>query len=206
MKKLKYLVILLALTLIIPFTVYAEDEETYNEEEVVEEASEETPEETTENNEQEESKEVKIYFFRGEGCPHCEEAEEWFKSIEEEYGSLFEVVDYETWYNEDNAKLMQDVAEVRGETAEGVPYIIIGDKSWNGFAESYEEDIINQIKTLFEQNVSERYDVMKYLDIIGNGKKTDEEKESNDALALILIILITGGVGFGIYQARKKTN
>ena len=204
MKKFKYFVVLLAAILIIPFTVYAEDED-YHEEEVVAEEAEAT-EVTSESTTQEESKEVKIYFFRGEGCPHCEEAEEWFKSIEEEYGSLFEVVDYETWYNEDNAKLMQDVAEIRGETAEGVPYIIIGDKSWNGFAESYEEDILNQIKTMFEQNVSERYDVMKYLDIVGTGKDKKEEKKSNDVLSLILILVITGGVGFGIYQARKKTN
>lgn len=201
MKKLKYLVILLAAFLIIPFAVYAEDE--YNEEEApVEEVSEGSSEETTGD----ESKEVNVYLFRGEGCPHCQEAEEWFASIEEEYGSYFKLVDYETWYNEDNAKLMQQVAEARGEQAEGVPYIIIGDKSWNGFAESYETDIIEQIKTVFAQDVSERYDIMTYLPYINNGKEKEDEKSSNDVLALILIIAVAGGIGFGIYQARKRTN
>ena len=109
----------------VPFTVFAEEEETAKED----------------------NKEVKVYFFRGQGCSHCAEAEEWFKSIEEEYGERFKIVDYETWYNQDNAKLMEAIAKSRGETVEGVPYIIIGNKSWNGFTESYEQEIINELKT-----------------------------------------------------------
>lgn len=200
MKKLKYLVLLFAVFLILPFAVYAEDE--YEDEGYVEEVVEES---TSNEESSDESKKVNVYLFRGEGCPHCQEAEEWFESIKDEYGSYFKVVDYETWYNEDNAKLMEQVAEARGETAEGVPYIIIGNKSWNGFAESYEEEILEQIKSVFAQDVSERYDIMTYLPYINNGEK-EEEKSSNDVLALIIIVVVAGGIGFGIYQARKKTN
>lgn len=193
MGKLKYLVILFAAVLLLPMTVFAVDEEVVAE----------NPE-ATETTGTEDSKEVNLYFFRGEGCPHCEEAEQWFQSIEEEYGSYFKVVDYETWYNEDNAALMQKVAEARGETAEGVPYIIIGDKSWSGFTESYEQEILDQIQSVYAQDVSARYDIMKYLD--GSAPKKDakdEDKGANDALVLILIILIAGGIGFGVNRARN---
>lgn len=193
MGKLKYLVILFAAVLLLPMTVFAVDEEVVAE----------NPE-ATETTGTEDSKEVNLYFFRGEGCPHCEEAEQWFQSIEEEYGSYFKVVDYETWYNEDNAALMQKVAEARGETAEGVPYIIIGDKSWSGFTESYEQEILDQIQSVYAQDVSARYDIMKYLD--GSAPKKDAkdaDKGANDALVLILIILIAGGIGFGINRARN---
>ena len=193
MVKLKYLVILFAAVLLLPMTVFAVDEEVVAE----------NPE-ATETTGTEDSKEVNLYFFRGEGCPHCEEAEQWFQSIEEEYGSYFKVVDYETWYNEDNAALMQKVAEARGETAEGVPYIIIGDKSWSGFTESYEQEILDQITSVYAQDVSERYDIMKYLD--GSAPKKDakdKDKGANDALVLILIILIAGGIGFGVNRARN---
>jgi len=200
MKKLKLLVLLFAAFLILPFAVYAEDD--YEDEGYVEEVSEEVSEES----QSDDSKEVNVYFFRGEGCSHCAEAEAWFKSIEEEYGSFFKLVDYETWYNEENSKLMQDVAEARGETAEGVPYIIVGNKSWNGFTESYGEEILEQIKTVFAQDVSERYDIMTYLPYIKNGEKKEEEKSSNDVLSLIIILAVVGGIGFGVYQARKKTN
>ncbi|MBQ3298433.1 MAG: hypothetical protein IJG97_06560 [Bacilli bacterium] len=193
MGKLKYLVILFAAVLLLPMTVFAVDEEVVAE----------NPE-ATETTGTEDSKEVNLYFFRGEGCPHCEEAEQWFQSIEEEYGNYFKVVDYETWYNEDNAALMQKVAEARGETAEGVPYIIIGDKSWSGFTESYEQEILDQIQSVYAQDVSARYDIMKYLD--GSAPKKDakdEDKGANDALVLILIILIAGGIGFGVNRARN---
>ena len=97
MKKVKILLfIALACILVLPFSVFAEGEE-----------------ETTSSN-----KEVTLYFFRGEGCSHCAEFESWLEEIEPEYGNLFEVKDYETWYNEDNQKLMNEVAEVRGEEVE----------------------------------------------------------------------------------------
>lgn len=178
MKKLKYLLLFVAVLLVIPFGVYADEAK----------------------------EEVKVYLFRGEGCPHCQEAEEWFKSIEDELGNKFEVVDYETWYNEENANLMQQVAKARGETAEGVPYIIIGDMSWNGFDSSYEEDMKEKINQLYDQNADERYDIMKYVSLGAGKDSKKEEKKSSDVLSLILIIIVTGGIGFGIYQARKHTN
>lgn len=194
MKKLRLLLILFAAVLLLPMTVLAEGEE------VVAENPEATEETTTETD----SKEVPIYFFRGEGCPHCEEAEQWFQSIEAEYGSYFNIVDYETWYNEDNAKLMQQVAEARGEEAEGVPYIIVGDKSWSGFTESYEQEILDQITSVYAQDVNARYDIMKYLDNPSASKKDTDKKDSgsSDALVLVLIILIAGGIGFGVNKAR----
>ena len=94
MKSLKYLLLIVSALLILPFAVFADGEE---------------------EAEATESKEVNVYLFRGEGCPHCQEAEEWFASIEEEYGSYYNIVDYETWYDKDNAELMERVAEARGE-------------------------------------------------------------------------------------------
>ena len=92
---------------------------------------------------------VAVYLFRGEGCPHCQEAEEWFESIKLEYGNMFIIKDYEVWYNEKNAKYMEQVAKDRNENVNGVPYIIIGDKSWKGFTESYESDMLEKIKEVY---------------------------------------------------------
>ena len=97
-------------------------------------------------------KEVKVYFFRGEGCSHCAEAEAWFQSIEKEYGSKFEVIGYETWNNEDNAALMEEVANYKEQEAEGVPYILVGKSAWNGFDQSYADEILSEIDTLYKQD------------------------------------------------------
>ena len=180
MKKIKLLMVLVLGILLIPSTVLADEEVTSS---------------------NEDSKKVNIYFFRGEGCPHCEEAEEFFESIQEEYGEYFTVVDYETWYDKDNAELMKKVAEARDEEANGVPYIIIGNKSWNGYSSDYDDAIKEKIKEVYEQDPSDRYDIMKYVD-----KNAKPEKDySSDVVALIIIILATAGIGTGIYFARKKT-
>ncbi len=185
MKNLKYFIILFLAILVIPLGVFAEEQEENKEE-------------------SNESKAVPIYFFKGDGCSHCAEAEEWFESIKEEYGNFFELKEYETWYNEDNADLMDKVANARGESAEGVPYIIVGNKSWNGFADDYKDEIISEIKSVFEQDIDERYDIMKYLPDEKN--ENEEKNNSKDVIALLLILIVTGGIGYGIYHARKNTN
>lgn len=192
MKGLKYLVVLLAIFLIMPFAVFAEEEASNNDENTTEETS---------SNDSSDSKKVNVYFFRGEGCSHCAEAEEWFDSIKEEYSEYYNLVDYEVWYNTDNSDLMQKVADARGEEAEGVPYIIIGDKSWNGFDSSYEEDMINQIKSVYAQDVKDRYDIMTLLN---DSKTSKKDSNASDVLVLLAIIVVAGGIGFGIYKARKS--
>ncbi len=194
MKKLKNLFfVLIASLLFIPLGVFAEGED----------------EESVTTTGEELSKEVIVYFFRGQGCSHCAEAEEWFKSIEDELGDKFEIHDYEVWNDPDNSELMEKVAKARGEedTATGVPYIIIGDQSWIGFTSDYKNEIKSKINKMYEQDVNKRYDIMLLLDDLLDGKGTDSEKKgSNDIVALLLTLVICGGIGYGIYTARKKVN
>jgi hypothetical protein len=104
---------------------------------------------------------------------------------------------------------MQKVAEARGETAEGVPYIIVGNKSWNGFAEDYADEILAQIKSEFETNVDERYDIIKLMETGGETKVDDgktKKNSSNDVLALILILAFVGAFCFGVYKTSASVN
>ena len=200
MKKIKYLVLALAFFMFVPFIAFAEEN--------VEETTTEEVETTEESEATEATNEVNVYLFRGQGCPHCEEAEEWFKSIEEEHGSKFKIVDYETWYNEDNKEIFRNVLKARNEYVSdeeslGVPYIVVGNKSWNGFSEDYSAEILDTINSEFAKEEKDRYDIMKYVDSTSNKK---EESSSNDAVALLLILVVVLGIGYGISSARKKTN
>lgn len=186
MKRLSYLFVLLLTLFIVPFGVFAE------------EAAEDTKDEAVE----EVSKEVPIYFFRGDGCSFCAKAEDWFKEIEDEYGSKFEIKDYETWYNQENAELMQKVAETRNETADGVPYIIIGDQSWSGFADEYKSEILNKIKEVYDVDVNSRYDIMQLVET-GSTNTKKEKSTGSDVVSLIIILAVVGAAGYGIYKARE---
>ena len=88
---------------------------------------------------------VNLYLFRGEGCPHCADEEEWLNSIKEDYKGKLNIYEYEVWYDKENAKLMEEVAKRFDTEANGVPFTIIGDKYYSGSSEAIESDMENTI-------------------------------------------------------------
>lgn len=181
MKHIKYLLVIMLCALMLPIGVFAVDESNART--------------TTDDNK------VNIYFFRGEGCSHCAEAEEFFDGIKEEYGDKYNLVDYEVWYNEDNSTLMQQVADFLGQDVSGVPYIIIGKKTWNGYSADYSEEIKKEIDSQYNTDKADRYDIMDHL-------TSDEKADTtgSDVLALIIIVIVVAGVVLGIFALRKKAN
>lgn len=192
MKKLGLLFVVMITFLVLPFSVLAE---------TADDNSSDNVQQNAENNNKSQDRKVKVYFFRGETCPHCAQAEKFFESIQEEYGHLFEIKDYEVYNNASNSKLMDQLAEMRGDNERrGIPYIIIGNKSWTGYASELDSAIIEAIKTEYEVAVEDRYDVM---DLIQNDD--DKADYSNDIMILIIILTITAGIVSGVMFARKKT-
>lgn len=174
MKKLKFLFVMLIGILLVPCTVLAKDK-----------------------------KPVNVYFFYGNGCPHCAEAEEFFDSIEDELGDQFNIKAYETWHDSDNVDLMNDVAEARKEEADGVPYIIIGNQSWNGYTSSYDDEIIDKIKSEYEKDADNRYDIMNYVEALNKNAK---DNYAADIAVVIALVLVVSGIGLGIWFARSRAN
>lgn len=149
-----------------------------------------------------EDKKVNLYLFRGEGCPHCQEAEEFFDSIKDEYGKYYNLVDYEVWYNEDNAKLMEKVAKYFDQEVSGVPYIIIGSKTWSGYTSEYDKEIKAEIKSEYAKTVSDRTDVIKE---VKNNKTNSKKSSGSDVVALIIIVIVVCGAIFGVIKLRKQS-
>ena len=82
---------------------------------------------------------VNFYLFRGEGCPHCRDEEAWLRNIKEDYKDYVNFYDFEVWYDENNAKMMDQVKEKLGVTQKGVPFTVIGDDYFVGYSDSYSE-------------------------------------------------------------------
>ncbi len=100
-----------------------------------------------------------IYMFRGKGCGFCRSFLKFMNSITTEYGNYFKIVSFESWYDADNNDLLNTISEFMGEKATGVPYIIIGDQVFAGYANSYDDSIKTAITNLY--NASEKYDVFE---------------------------------------------
>jgi len=81
-----------------------------------------------------------IYFFWGDGCPHCADEEIFLKEIKKEYPQII-VQDYEVWYNADNQEILKKVAAIMDFEPKGVPVTIIGNEVWIGFLDQYKAEM-----------------------------------------------------------------
>lgn len=149
---------------------------------------------------EESDEKVNVYLFRGSSCSHCFDAISYFASIADEYGKYFNLRTYEVWSNTENAELMEEIGTKLGDDVSGVPYIVVGEKSWSGFTESYGEEIIEEIKTQYDKDESERYD------IINESTNNSSSSSSSDVIALIIILLVTAGIVTGVVVTRKKAS
>lgn len=88
---------------------------------------------------------VTIYFFWGNGCPHCADAIPYIRGLLDEFPRL-RVQAFEVWYNEENAQILQQVAAGFGFEAKFVPTIFIGEKSWQGFSDAIASEIRSTVE------------------------------------------------------------
>lgn len=84
----------------------------------------------------ESDKKLAIYFFWGEGCGHCAGQKTAMKAWAEKYPDI-EIKTYETWNNNDNRVIFENLASAYETSVQGVPMTFIGDKTWIGYADSY---------------------------------------------------------------------
>ena len=138
---------------------------------------------------EEKDDQITIYLFRGKGCGYCRAFLEFMNSITNDYGKYFKLQSYEVWNDEANATLMGEVSEYLNEPAGGVPYIIIGDKVFAGYASDYDEGIKQAIVELYNTKKSKRYDVFKQM------KKASNSLFSETTLGIVIWPLIFTFIG-----------
>lgn len=179
MKKFKLLLIsLLFVAFIAPFGVRAEGEDA---------------------NDTSEREKINVYIFRGEGCPHCAEALEFFESIKDEYGKYYDLIAYEVYNDESNAALMDKVADYLNITIGGVPFIIVGEETFPGFQASIGEDIKRAIVEEYNKNDDERTDLISDV-------KNAKEKNYDVVVTVVSLVAVVGIVAFVVYARKGDTS
>ena len=108
---------------------------------------------------------ITIYLFYGKECRHCHEFLAFMNTITAEYGQYFKMEAYEVWNNANNAKLMGEASTSLGEKATAVPYIIIGEKTFQGYSSGYDDSIKTAIMSLYNTPTTNRYDMLEELNI-----------------------------------------
>jgi cytochrome c biogenesis protein CcdA/thiol-disulfide isomerase/thioredoxin len=75
-----------------------------------------------------------IYFFWGDGCPHCAAAHPVLQALAAQYPNVT-LHEYEVWYHEENREPYAAMGAKFGFEPSAVPVIYIGARYWEGFAE-----------------------------------------------------------------------
>lgn len=121
---------------------------------------------------------INLYLFYGEGCPHCKDEMAFLKRIKDKY--KFNIHKYEVFNNKDNLKLYKEVKSKFKDTHMGVPYTVIGDKTFSGYSSVISEEIED---LLLEYNGGDKKGFEKKLPFLG---KVDIRRVSLPLISVIL--------------------
>jgi hypothetical protein len=111
----------------------------------------------TENNISYSKEKINIYLFYGEGCPHCEELKNYLNSLDNKEKSYFNIYTFEVWNNSTNQQFMKESAKSLNKEVSGVPFLIIGNKTFEGYNESMNIKIKKATKTEYKLNGKNDY-------------------------------------------------
>lgn len=127
-------------------------------------------------------KEVPVYFFYGEGCPHCAEAKPFLEELQKKYPEIT-INAYEVWNNKENLELFNSMSAACGIKVVGVPTIFIGHKPIIGFdrpqkkGKEIEAQIIKCI----------REDCVDLMDLLGTNLSSCPAKEEERTINLPIV-------------------
>ena len=165
-----------------------------------------------------------VYMFRGQGCGFCRKFLEFINSISTEYGKYFKLISFEVWNNQQNSALFNKMSSVTNVPTEGVPYVIIGSKVFDGYTESYNEQIKEAIMNEYNNKDKDVFEKLQGLDDgtwtapvtdegnNGNGNANNYSNTSSsggsDTFAIVFwnFIFVAAGVGCLIYFQTKTRN
>lgn len=118
---------------------------------------------------------INMYLFYGDGCPHCAALEVALEEIQDEYPNL-KIHRYEVWKNFGNSASMGRAATLLDTKASGVPFTVIGTKSFSGYSETSTKGEIEYVIKLYSNVESYKDPVGEMLGVVSeSGTLTYEE-------------------------------
>ena len=137
------------------------------------------------------NKEITLYFFHGDGCPHCAEEEKYLQTLN--YDEL-KIVRYEVWYNEENAALLEQVENAFEINRSGVPTTVIGDTVIRGYGDSTGPRIKRAIEFYLENDYVDEVQKIKDGTFVKEEKVEDEFNKKEDSKDLSINLPFFGKV------------
>jgi thiol-disulfide isomerase/thioredoxin len=83
---------------------------------------------------------IVVYFFWGDGCPHCAKAKPFLAELSQSNPRI-KIMAFEVWKDKANLELFRTFGKGFGFEIKSVPTIFIGDKYWEGYSDFIKQDI-----------------------------------------------------------------
>ncbi len=135
---------------------------------------------------------LEIYFFWGQGCPHCAQEKPFLEKLKQKYPQLV-VKDFEVYYNKENQELFQKIAKAYNTSALGVPMTFIGKEFVVGFGTA--ETTGKQIEELIQKCLKENCPSPSKILSAGGIDKIDSNS-TQTTISQTTISLTTKGTKF----------
>jgi thiol-disulfide isomerase/thioredoxin len=118
-------------------------------------------------------KQVNIYFFWGEGCPHCAREESFLEKLKQKYPEI-KIHSFEVSKNNDNRKLLIEIGQKLNTSISGVPFTVVGEKHFTGWLSETTtgKDIENAVLCVLKDSC---YDVVGEIMIPQQAQPKDDE-------------------------------
>lgn len=127
-----------------------------------------------------EFKEINIYLFYGESCPHCKKEKAFLDDYLKDKTNIH-LYTYEVWNNKKNANLMEKVSEKLEIEVSGVPYLVIGNNVVQGYTkDSTDEKIIKYIDNSLKNDYTDYAGIILGLVEETTDNKTENNTKKND--------------------------
>lgn len=84
--------------------------------------------------------EVNIYFFYGEGCPHCAKAHGFLQELADSTPGAY-LYEFEVYYVLENQDYFWAFTAKHNTEPQGVPTIFIGDRFWVGYSDTIKAEV-----------------------------------------------------------------
>lgn len=123
-----------------------------------------------------------VYFFWGEGCPHCDAEKPFLKELQTRFHYM-DVKPYEVWHNKQNAGLLSNMAHAYGIRSSGVPMTFVDKKAFVGFNTEIGKAIADAVEQCMASSCSDPLSIIAGTRSTGSPLRmpveNDDEKTIN---------------------------
>jgi thiol-disulfide isomerase/thioredoxin len=100
-----------------------------------------------------------VYFFWGEGCPHCADEKPFLQELQQRFPCM-DIRSYEVWHDKGNAALLADMSRAYQNKISGVPMTFLDRKVFVGFTERTGRQIASVIERCATEPCADPLDIL----------------------------------------------